>query len=53
MDQDMLGGVKTLTVGEAQGQLAELNAEAYQGAVMVLVVPKDVGQFVDADFNPI
>jgi hypothetical protein len=28
--------VKTLTVGEAQGQLAELIAEAYQGAVIVL-----------------
>ncbi len=29
-------GVKTLTVGEAQGQLAELIAEAHQGAVIVL-----------------
>jgi hypothetical protein len=28
--------VKTLTVGEAQGQLAELIAEAHQGAVIVL-----------------
>jgi len=28
--------VKTLTIGEAQGQLAELIAEAYQGAVIVL-----------------
>jgi len=31
-----LGQVKTLTVGEAQGQLAELIAEAHQGAVIVL-----------------
>ena len=30
------GNVKTLTVGEAQGQLAELIAEAHQGAVIVL-----------------
>jgi hypothetical protein len=28
--------VKTLTVGEAQGQLAELIAEAHKGAVIVL-----------------
>jgi hypothetical protein len=28
--------VKTLTVGEAQGQLAELIAEAHRGAVIVL-----------------
>jgi hypothetical protein len=28
--------VKTLTVGEAQGHLAELIAEAHQGAVIVL-----------------
>lgn len=28
--------MKTLTVGEAQGQLAELIAEAHQGAVIVL-----------------
>ena len=28
--------VKTLTVGEAQGQLAELIAEAHQGAVIVV-----------------
>jgi hypothetical protein len=28
--------VKTLTVGEAQGQLAELIAEAHQGAIIVL-----------------
>jgi putative SOS response-associated peptidase YedK len=28
--------VKTLTVGEAQGQLAELIAEAHQGEVIVL-----------------
>jgi hypothetical protein len=28
--------VKTLAVGEAQGQLAELIAEAHQGAVIVL-----------------
>jgi hypothetical protein len=28
--------VKTLTVGEAQGQLAELIAEAHEGAVIVL-----------------
>jgi hypothetical protein len=28
--------VKTLTIGEAQGQLAELIAEAHQGAVIVL-----------------
>jgi hypothetical protein len=28
--------VKTLTVGEAQGRLAELIAEAHQGAVIVL-----------------
>jgi hypothetical protein len=28
--------VKTLTVGNAQGQLAELIAEAHQGAVIVL-----------------
>jgi hypothetical protein len=28
--------VKTLTVGEAQGQLAELIAQAHQGAVIVL-----------------
>jgi hypothetical protein len=28
--------VKTLTVGEARGQLAELIAEAHQGAVIVL-----------------
>jgi len=28
--------VKTLTVGEAQGQLAKLIAEAHQGAVIVL-----------------
>ncbi len=31
-----VGRVKTLTVGEAQGQLAELIAEAHQGAVIVL-----------------
>jgi len=28
--------MKTLTVGEAQGQLADLIAEAHQGAVIVL-----------------
>jgi hypothetical protein len=28
--------VKTLTIGEAQGQLAELIAEAHKGAVIVL-----------------
>ena len=28
--------MKTLTVGEAQGQLAELIAEAHEGAVIVL-----------------
>ena len=28
--------VKTLTIGEAQGQLAELIAQAYQGEVIVL-----------------
>jgi len=28
--------VKTLTVGEAQGQLAELIAQAHQGAIIVL-----------------
>lgn len=28
--------MKTLTVGEARGQLAELIAEAHQGAVIVL-----------------
>ena len=28
--------MKTLTVGEAQGRLAELIAEAHQGAVIVL-----------------
>jgi hypothetical protein len=28
--------VKTLTVGEAQGQLATLIAEAHQGAIIVL-----------------
>jgi len=28
--------VKTLTIGEAQGQLAELIAEAHQGKVIVL-----------------
>jgi hypothetical protein len=28
--------VKTLTIGEAQGQLAELIAEAHQGVVIVL-----------------
>ena len=28
--------MKTLTVGEAQGQLAKLIAEAHQGAVIVL-----------------
>jgi len=28
--------LKTLTVGEAQGQLAELIAEAHEGAVIVL-----------------
>ncbi|MGO9199474.1 MAG: hypothetical protein ACLQM8_02895 [Limisphaerales bacterium] len=28
--------MKTLTVGEAQGQLAELIAEAHQGSVIVL-----------------
>ena len=28
--------MKTLTIGEAKGQLAELIAEAYQGAVIVL-----------------
>ena len=33
---DTLRGVKTLTVGEARGQLAELIAEAHQGAVIVL-----------------
>lgn len=31
-----LCNVKTLTVGEAQGQLAELIAEAHDGAVIVL-----------------
>ena len=31
-----VGIVKTLTVGEAQGQLAELIAEAHRGAVIVL-----------------
>jgi len=29
-------GVKILTIGEAQGRLAELIAEAHQGAVIVL-----------------
>jgi hypothetical protein len=31
-----IGNVKTLTVGEAQGQLAELIAEAHRGAVIIL-----------------
>jgi hypothetical protein len=40
--------VKTLTVGEAQGQLAELIAEAHKGAVIVLT---DGGKQVWLDTN--
>jgi hypothetical protein len=40
--------VKTLTVGEAQGHLAELIAEAHQGVVIVLTDGATEGGFKQA-----